>query len=192
MKNLSKTLSNLPSFVWIFIIPLALIIFVGSIISLFVAIATIEGFASIIFIILGLLYIRGSTTDIVMNSKLKEKSSGFFLALGLCFFALMGVAIDQPGNYFYNKPLEIFFCPEDTKLNRDEIISNPLPGRTDITQNFVCFDTDGNEAKTNGIGEVLLVRFVEYIILGYIIIGISKYLVQRKLKQKQSGAVSRN
>ncbi|MBK9504023.1 MAG: hypothetical protein IPO03_01220 [Bacteroidetes bacterium] len=42
----------------------------------------------------------------------------------------MGATVDQTGNIIYNQPVEICFCDQGTSLNRDENISNPMPGTT--------------------------------------------------------------
>ena len=89
------------------------------------------------------------------------------IAIGIVFFALMGMAIDQTGNFIYNKPIEIFYCSQDEYLNRGVDVTNPLPGRTDITQEFVCINKISGQKRYVDMGSVILVRFTEYIIIGY-------------------------
>lgn len=183
MKN---RLSNLPSIVWVALIPIGLILFVGGIIFFFQAIATVEGFASILFLLIGFFIVKASTSDEIKNSK--NKGSGFALAMGIVFFALMGMAIDQPGNVIYNKPIEILFCPRGSFLARDTITSHPLPGRTDITQSYDCVDESGDLKQSIDVFHVILVRFVEYVIIGYVLVGISRLINLNKRKPKQTSS----
>jgi len=88
------------------------------------------------------------------------------------FFALTGASIDQTGNFIYNTPVEICLCENGTTLNRDENILNPLPGTTYIEQDFTCFDKMGNPAKQLNLFAILGVLFIEYILLGYLLIAL--------------------
>jgi hypothetical protein len=112
----------------------------------------------------------------------KETGAGFITALGICFFALMGMAIDQPGNYLYNKPLEWLFCPANSTLSRGIDVSHPLPGRTDITQDFNCVSSDQKITKRIGPLEIMGVRFVEYVVIAYAVLGLVE--VRRRVKKQ--------
>lgn len=162
-QSLKDTAVKLPSIVWVFVIPLALVAFVAAIITIFTLLATLEGFASLIMIISALIFLR-ATKDV---KPIKDKVSNIITALGICFFALMGVAIDQPGNILYNKPLEIFFCPTGSTLTREVKVSNPLPGRTDYIQGFFCVDSNKEVVDTITVPEIIIIRFSEYVLLGY-------------------------
>jgi hypothetical protein len=181
--NIKNKIAKLPSIVWVILIPIGLIAFIGSIILTFYLLANVEGFASIVMLLAALGTMKASVSYTKYQTK-SESGSSFFLALGICFFALMGVAIDQPGNYLYNKPLEIFFCPENTRLERDVEVSHPLPGRTDMTQNFYCEDKNDNAIEGISVLNVILVRFVEYVIIGYLLIFIVKLYSTFKLRKK--------
>ncbi|MEP7103325.1 MAG: hypothetical protein ABI721_01275 [Candidatus Dojkabacteria bacterium] len=179
MNKLKNIVSNLPSIAWVILLPLGIFALIGGIIFLFFIISSVEGAASVIILIAGIFVIRGS--DSINVKGVKEKSSGFMVGVGIVFFALMGMAIDQPGNFIYNKPIEVLFCPAGTYLSRDQIVSHPLPERTDITQDFDCVDSTGNAATSIDMWNVILVRFVEYVIIGYILIGLNK-LFSKKIK----------
>src|SRR6185369_14745067 len=138
----------------------------GGIILLFTLVATVEGVASIIFLVIGFIYVFASNTEIGL-SKIKSKTSGLAVAFGIVFFALMGMAIDQTGNVIYNLPLQIINCPAGTYLTRDAIVTNPLPGRTDINQDFNCVNSSKKIVSTLDIGNIIIVRFIEYVIIGY-------------------------
>jgi hypothetical protein len=181
--------SKLPSIVWVILLPLGLIAFIGSIILIFNLVATVEGVASIIFLIIGFLTIGGAsaTTKFSGISEGKASGAGFAVAVGIVFFAIMGMAIDQPGNYIYNKPVEWVYCQNGTSLSRGVDVTHPLPGRTDITQDFSCKDTNGvNKYEINMFG-LLGIRFVEYVLIGYGLIGLHRLIniLRQKLWQKQ-------
>jgi hypothetical protein len=157
---MSKYLKNLPSFVWIIIFLFGIIGLIGGIILVFTGIATVEGIGSLVILIVGLV--------IAWNSG-GENIGSIGKASVILFFALMGLAIDQTGNFLYNKPIELIYCPPGTTLTREAIITNPLPGRTDINQDFNCVDHDKEFVAGVDVGSVLLVRFIEYVIIGYLL-----------------------
>ncbi|MCD4685020.1 MAG: hypothetical protein K8S97_03685, partial [Anaerolineae bacterium] len=106
-----------------------------------------------------------------------SSGQGLATALGITFFALMGMAIDQPGNVIYNQPIEWLFCPSGSELQRGVNITNPLPGRTDIKQDFSCVDTVNGQREIvgrPGMLEVIATRFVEYVLLGYALMALSR------------------
>lgn len=157
---------KLPSWAWILIIVGSIAALIAILIGSFVGIATIEGFASIILLALAVIGFG------LIPLRKPEKPGAFARALGLSFFALMGATVDQPGNPVYNKPVEMCFCEEGTSLDRDEDVSNPLPGTTYIQQDFTCFDKQGNPVKQINMFAVMGIRFIEYVIIGYILIGL--------------------
>lgn len=150
--------SNIPSIAWIFIFVIGIALFIGGIAALFYGLSNLEGLASLFFLLIGYFAIRNSGSSL-----------GNALMIG--FFALMGVAIDQPGNPLYNKPIDIWQCTDGTHLNRGVDITHPLPERTDVTQNFSCLDDDDNVVKQISLIFVVGVRFVEYILIGYFFMG---------------------
>lgn len=167
-------LSKIPSIAWVILLPLGLAVVIGSIIATFFGIAMIEGLASMIFLVIGYFCFRG------LSNPNGESINSFILALSIVFFALMGMSVDQPGNFIYNKPLEIFFCPPQTTLYRGVDTYNPLPGRTDIVQNFACYDADKNMLKELGMFEVIGTRFGEYVLIGYLLFYFNKFTQKKK------------
>lgn len=132
----------------------------------FFAITTIEGVASMVLLILGAIGFG------VVPLRAPDGDNKIFRAIGLAFFALMGASLDQTGNSLYNKPVEYFLCPEGTGLDRYEVVTNPLPGTTYVTQDFTCYDTNGDAVLRLNSFKILGIRFVEYFILGYILLGL--------------------
>lgn len=157
---------RLPAWLWIIIIVAAIGGGLFAMIGSFFAITTIEGVASIVLLILGVIGFG------VIPLRRPEKPEGFVRAIGLSFFALMGATIDQPGNTLYNKPVEMCFCEPGTSLTRDENVLNPMPGTTIIQQDYTCYDNMGNPVKTINTFAVLGIRFIEYVLLGYLLIAL--------------------
>lgn len=192
MKQKPSFLNNLPSIVWLLIIALGLISIIAGIWLLFYLAATVEGVVSFIFLLLGFGYLRsqyknrGSEVD-----KAYKKTTGYKLTIAaiILFWALMGMAIDQTGNYVYNKPIEVLFCDEGSSLNRGTFTRHPLPERTDIVQSYDCFDNNSEFVNSIGLEKVILVRFIEYVTLGYVFYYSGeaiKYIKRRSLNKKNS------
>lgn len=163
--------SKIPSIGWVIIIPAAIALFIGGIGAFFFGLSEIEGLASVIVLIAGYFTMRNT-------------GNSFGNAMIIVFYALMGMAIDQPGNIVFNKPLEIWQCPSETSLDRGVVVSNPLPGRTDITQNFKCVDSAETIIKPIDNGNVMIVRFAEYTIAAYIFMGLRS--VRAKFRKRKS------
>lgn len=161
---------RLPSFVWILLIVGGIIAFIGGIIGTFYLLSHVEGVGSLIMLIVAWAALRAGSSD---KPTPPEQSGGLFTAIGLTFFAMMGLAIDQTGNPIYNQPLEWFFCPGESQLQRGVDVSHPRAGTTTITQEFACMDGE-REVKRLGMGAVIGVRFVEYVLIGYLLIGLNR------------------
>lgn len=171
MNRLKIRASQIPSIGWIIIFLGGIALLIGAIIGLFYGLATIPGFASIIFLVIGFFVIRNTGSSIA-NAAI------------IGFFALMGMAVDQPGNPIYNEPIGIWQCPDGTELNRGINVTHPLPERTDITQEFTCVDESGTLVKRIGMGYVILVRLIEYLVLGYLLMGVNNF---RRMLRRSSG-----
>lgn len=157
---------RIPAWAWIIIIVACIAGVLFALIGSFIAVATLEGVASIILLVLGVIGFG------IAPLRKPENPGSFTRAIGLSFFALMGATVDQPGNIIYNKPVEMCFCTDGSSLSRDENISNPMPGTTIIQQDFTCFDKMGNPVKQINMFAVLGIRFLEYILLGYLLIAL--------------------
>jgi hypothetical protein len=182
MKKLTTLLATAPSWVWVILFPLGIIAFIGTIIGLFYLLANVEGFASIIFILIG--WGMGSAFAPKPHQKKHDQLPSFMIGGFICFYALMGMAIDQPGNYFFNKPIEWWLCPADTNLNRTVDVSHPLPGRTDLTQDFQCRNSQGQIMARASLGGVVGIRFLEYVLVAYLFMGLKQ--LQYRLTQTKS------
>jgi len=159
----NKYKDRIPSWLWIPIFLIGIALVIGIPIAFVYVISHFEGIASIIFLVIGW-FIFGAFAK-------SKKRSPLILGGAVCFFALMGMSIDQTGNAIYNYPLALS-CPEGTTYNRSIITLHPLPGRTDFFQNFQCFDSQGKAAIQIPIWKVLLTRFCEYILIAYLLLGI--------------------
>ncbi len=168
-----SSLKKLPSIVWILIFVLGIAGLIGGIIGLFYLLSHVEGVASVILLVVAWAVVRGAS-KVTEGTAIEDKSS-IATAVGIAFFALMGMAIDQTGNVVYNQPLQWFFCPSGTELHRGVIVTNPVPGQTNTSQNFTCVDRDTGRVKDSvGDLEVIALRFAEYVLIGYALIGLSR------------------
>ena len=156
--------SRLPSWAWIFIALAVIALFIPLIIGSFYSLAHWEGFASIIFLVTGVLVFR-------VFSGTPPGRHRIMRAIMVGFFALMGATVDQTGNPVYNKPVELCLCPPASELTRSTVTSHPLPGRTDMTQDFTCI-RDGELVKRIDMLPVMGIRFLEYMLLAYVLIGL--------------------
>lgn len=94
---------------------------------------------------------------------------------GITFFALMGMALDQPGNILYNKGIECVYCPENSGLEREAVSRGMQGGGVQVSQKFECIDRDSGElARQINMFELLAVRFGEYVLIGYLLLGVSR------------------
>ncbi|HEY0049345.1 MAG TPA: hypothetical protein VGB68_08685 [Pyrinomonadaceae bacterium] len=175
-----KFSEKIPSFVWISIIVAAVALFIGAIMGGFYALAFVEGFASLILLLCGWAAFRAG------NNSPQLESSSFGIALVISFFALMGMSLDQPGNYFYNKPVEWIFCPAESRLERGVISTGTRGGRgVSVSQNFTCAaDQSGEVLRKISTFEQLAVRFFEYVLLGYVLLGLSRVYTRIKSSLK--------
>ncbi|MEZ5015025.1 MAG: zinc ribbon domain-containing protein [Chitinophagales bacterium] len=167
---------RLPSWAWILIIVAGIALGLFLIIGGFVALATVEGVASLVLLTAGLIGFG------IIPLRKPEPAVAFTRAIGISFFALMGATVDQTGNFVYNKPVEMVCCPTGTSLERQEDVSNPVPGSTYIQQDFTCWDENGSPVKSINVFAVLGIRFLEYIFLGYLLIGLRRVLWSVKNK----------
>ena len=165
---------RLPAWVYIILIVGGIGALIFAIIGSFIALATIEGVASLVLLVLGIIGFG------VMPLRKPEQTATFARAVGLSFFALMGATVDQTGNRLYNQPVEWCMCPEGTSLSREEMVSNPLPGTTYIEQDYTCYNTAGEAVKQLNMFGVLGIRFVEYVLLGYLLIALRTAIWQIK------------
>jgi hypothetical protein len=170
--------SRLPSIVWIPLIVGGIAALIGGIVGLFYGLSHIEGFASILMLVVAWSLIRlAASPDTVDTPDTSGGGKGLVVAIAITFFALMGMAIDQPGNVIYNQPVEWLFCPSGSDLQRGITVSHPLPERTDVTQDFSCVDTVNGQREIVDrptVFEVIAVRFVEYVVIGYALIALSR------------------
>ncbi|MBS1792572.1 MAG: hypothetical protein JSS81_01890 [Acidobacteria bacterium] len=172
---MGKLTGKIPSFLWIPLIVGAVALSIGAIWIFFYGIGYVEGFGSLILLVLGWIGFRiGNRSDGI-------ESRGFAVALGITFFAMMGMALDQPGNFIYNRPLEWLFCPPDAELVRETIRRGLRGGGVSLTQDFACV-ARGTEQVVRQISgfEHFGIRFLEYVALGYLLLALSRLFTRLK------------
>lgn len=168
--------SKIPSWAWVFIGMGAMALSLGLIIGGFWSLANLEGFASLIFLAAGIICFG-------VFSGRRPGSVPVLRAILVGFFALMGATVDQTGNLVYNKPVEWCSCPPGSSLERSTTTSHPLPGRTDMTQNFTCFLGE-TAVKQIDMLTVMGIRFLEYMLLAYLLIGIRWMIWKWKVRNE--------
>jgi hypothetical protein len=167
LKKKESWVQKMPVIFWVIAIPAVIFLFFAAMIMGFWALATVEGVASIFLIIAFVAAIR-------VEANYNEKPNKIIMAIGIAFFALMGMSVDQPGNFLYNPPIGWVFCPPDSGLIRYVNISNPLPGTTYVIQEFRCVNEAGNKVKELGMFELMIGRFAEYVIIAYALIYLNR------------------
>lgn len=177
MTNFSE---RIPSFLWIPIIIGAIALFIGTIAAFIFGISYVEGFGSLLILVLGWFSFRitGNSEDL--------KLGGFGVAIVITFFALMGMALDQTGNFIYNKPLEWIFCPADSELMRETIRRGARGGGVSFNQNFACVNESGEVLRSIASYEHFGFRFLQYVLIGYILLGVSRIHSRIKFGQQRN------
>lgn len=165
---MGKWTEKIPSVLWIPMIIGGIALFIGAIWVIFYGFGFVEGFGSIIMLILGWIGFR------ICNNSDGLKESGLSVAIGIICFAIMGLAFDQTGNFIYNQPLEWVFCPENSELLRETIKSGTRTGGVRLNQDFSCVAQSGEILRKISMFEHLAVRFVEYVLLGYVLLYLSR------------------
>ncbi|MBN2305184.1 MAG: hypothetical protein JXQ72_11935 [Anaerolineae bacterium] len=167
--------SRLPSIVWIILVVGGIIGVIAGFIGLFYALSHIEGFASILMLLVAWGIIRFFAGNPTASPPVNVPP--LIKAVAIVFFACMGMAIDQTGNIVYNQPIEWLFCPSETTLERGVSVTHPLPGRTDVTQEFSCVATVNGQPEVvdqPGVLAVIATRFVEYVLIGYALVALNR------------------
>ncbi len=166
LKGSDNMIKKLPSWVRIFLLSGGIILFMGGSVFFVISTNSVEGLASIIFLIIGFFAFR-----VITNS-----DGAVPKGLGIVLFVVIGTTIDQSGNYFYNKPIELIYCSTDTYLKRDTNIFTPISGTTQITQEFACYNSQGELVKKIDRFSVLGIRFLEYIVLSCLLFFLWSYI----------------
>ncbi len=174
-----KWYSRIPVLGWIGLGLIAIAAFLGVIIGGFWAVATVEGIASLIFLSVGIFLFGVFRKGVFTQNKI-------FRAIAIGFWALMGASIDQTGNYLYNYPVGMIECPRGTYISRSANVAHPHAGETMITQEFNCYNESGESEKTVNTFAMMGYRFLEYILLAYILIGCRQLV--NYLRRTKSGS----
>ncbi|HEY8563037.1 MAG TPA: hypothetical protein VIL74_21855 [Pyrinomonadaceae bacterium] len=181
---MGKWSEKIPSFAWILMIVAAIAALIGALWGGFYAVTHLEGVGSIFLLICAWAALRaGANSPDLGNSPLG-------IALVIVFFAMIGIAFDQPGNYIYNRPLEWIFCPAETELTRDVVRRAARGGGVSISQNFQCVAADGKARRAISMWEQLFFRFFEYVAIGYALLGASRLYTRIFKKPKRRSGLS--
>ncbi|MBM9577811.1 hypothetical protein JWG45_11685 [Leptospira sp. 201903070] len=172
--SIFQKIGTLGTFGWILIILLGLGAVIITPILLITAISHLEGFAGLLLLIGGYFGARSA-----IRSQFGPPAKAVFIV----FFSIMGMSLDQPGNYLYNFPFR-YFCPSSTTMQRSVQISHPLPGRTDRTQAFSCYDQNAKEISRIQLPAILGVRFMEYFLIAGILLFTQSQLSLRGRSKK--------
>lgn len=169
------TQRSVPSIVWVIAIILGIVAFLALIFGAFYGFTQIEGLGSLVLLVLGWVVIRSiSPRAAKQPARPQQKPESIAVAFGVLMFAFAGFALDQPGNVIYNLPIQWLFCPANTQLTREADVSRPRAGTTVITQDFTCVDADSVTVTPVPIWGAMVVRFVEYLVLGYLLIWLNQ------------------
>jgi hypothetical protein len=165
----------IPSIVWVIAALVGIVALVALISGAFFGFTQIEGLGSIALLVIAWVVLRvlarGQTSK---PTRKNDPARSIAVAFGILTFAFAGFGLDQPGNIIYNLPIQWLFCPAGTQLQRGADVRNPRPGTTVITQNFTCVDADGQVEVEVPVFGAMIVRFVEYILLGYLLLWLSQ------------------
>lgn len=180
---MSKWTEKIPSILWIPIIIGAIALFIGGSYAIFYGFGYVEGFGSLVMLVLGWIGFR------ICNNSDGLETGTLAVALGITFFGLMGMALDQTGNFIYNKPLQWIFCPENSELMRDTIRRGVRGGGVSLSQNFTCVAANGEQiVREISVFEQFAFRFSQYVVIGYILLGLSRaYAKIRGFRQNKNG-----
>lgn len=195
---------SLPSIVWIIVAIVALIVFIAVIQGAFYGFTQIEGLGSIALLLAAWVVIRifaeprtplkreiiSRMAPTAKPSRQGDLASNIVIAFGILTFAFTGFALDQPGNVIYNLPIQWLFCPAGTQLQRGADIRNPRPGTTVITQDFTCIDAEGQAQAEVPLLGAMVVRFVEYILLGYLLLWLSQLYTRFRMAHQRSSKIA--
>lgn len=143
----------------------ALLVLIGAlagialIILTVVSIAAVEGFATLIFLIVNVVIF------IVwpLRNKAKANLNGV-LGIAFIFMAFMGAVIDQAGNPVFNKPIGWCMCEQGEEFTRGVSVTQ-AGTQTIYEQDFRCHKVPTDQGRPVSMFAIIGLRFVEYIVL---------------------------
>lgn len=160
-------MKKLPSFVWVLIILAGVAALIGLLWGGFRAVTTVQWVGSVIALVVGWFLLRADTSEAGI-------SDGFVKALVILIFVGIGLALDQPGNPVYNKPIEWAYCPAGSGLVHEVETGAARGGGVRVNQKFWCRDASGGIARPIGMFEFLFIRAAEYVVIGYVLTGLGR------------------
>jgi hypothetical protein len=156
------------------IVPLALIVGVLWLIVYFTD--NFEGVASIGLLAVAIAGLWFGGRETVENK--------YTIIVFFVIFGFLGIMFDRAGNFIYNKPFQML-CPAETVLDREVIVEEDYEGNTQHNHYFSCYSmTQGKSIKHFPIYQTVGIRFVQYIVLGFILLGFY-WLISRLFASKK-------
>lgn len=171
---MAKGTTKIPAILLTPIIIGAIVLCIAAAVGFFYGLGYIEGAGSLIAIVIGWIGFR------IGNRTSEAEVGRYGVAIGIIVFATMGTALDQTGNCLYNLPMEYIFCPEGSSLWRETAQKALNSGGVQLRQQFTCMTKEGNLLRTVSLIEYSLFRFAEYVIIGYLLLGVSRLYSQLK------------
>ena len=167
---------KLPMWLTALLVLLGALAGIALIILTVVSIAAVEGFATLIFLIVNILIF------IVWPLRHKTKANlNGALGIAFIFMAFMGAVIDQAGNPVFNKPVGWCMCEQGESFTRGVTVSE-VGTKTIYQQDFRCHKVPTDAGKPVSMFAVIGIRFVEYIALILFLV-----LIQRQIWQWRFG-----
>lgn len=123
-----------------------------------------EGIASIGILVLAIAALFFFKGEVIENK--------YTILVFIAIFAFLGLVFDRAGNFIYNKPFEML-CPAETVLSRDVVAVENSDEEMVNQQYFSCYSiTQGKAIKELPLYQTIGIRFLEYIVIGFVLIGI--------------------
>ncbi len=135
-----------------------------------------EGIASLGILVLAIAALFFFKGEIIENK--------YTILVFIAVFAFLGLVFDRAGNVIYNKPFEML-CPAETVLTRDVVAVENSDGEMVNQQYFSCYSmTQGKAIKEFPVYQTIGIRFIEYIVIGVVLVGIYwvifRFLISKK------------
>jgi predicted MFS family arabinose efflux permease len=175
VRKVSKLSEKIPSFVWVLLFLGGIALFIGALIGGFYVTTHIEWIGSIVMLAGG----WGALRLVAHIPELDGSKIG--IAILILFFAILGIAFDQTGNFIYNEPMRWIFCPARAELAR-ETVYRALNDGVSVDQNFKCVADGGRVLREISGWGFLLFRLFEYVLIGYLLLGLSRLYTRLKVR----------
>lgn len=140
----------------------------------FMALFTVEGFAS------GVLFFVGAIA--VYKIRPSFEDSGVVIGL-VCVLVFFGLIFDSSGNAIYNLPLDWWLAPEGGHFQAASHIYHPAPGSTSVSTSYHIVSATGAVVKDVSAWLVYPYRALNYMVVGVLLIFIAQILPPKQTKR---------